>query len=174
MTYRITFLCVISLLFMSCTQSIDTIERIGVLYVDAETGALLHGKYQSITPIGGTYSGNHESTFEYHRGVPVGDWTYVSNGDPIHSGKYLIENELKSKINSLTNAKRTDLDLWEEGEYRMLNIKLLFPDRIDSVSMKSIREITNQAILTKYNYKDIRVYALTDSTAQKVHYWRAK
>ena len=176
MNYKISFIVILSSAIVSCTQSIDSgkIERKDGLYTDKGTGELLDGKYESVEPIGGTYSGNHESTFEYDEGIPVGEWTYTFNGDPIHSGKYLVENELKSKINSLTNSKITDLNFWEEGGYWMLDIELLFPNKKDSVIIKTVVDITNDAILTKYNYKSIDVFAVNDSVKEKIYWEKLK
>ncbi len=176
MNYKISFIVIPYLLLVSCTQSIDSskIERKDGLYTDMGTRKLLDGKYESIEPIGGAYSGNHESSFEYDEGIPIGEWIYTFNGDPIHSGKYLIENELKPKINSLTNSKRTDLNLWEEGGYWMLEIELLFPNKVDSVLIRSLVEITNDAILNKYNYKSVDVFAVNDSIKEKLYWEKIK
>ena len=171
MNYKKSLLGIFSLLLIGCTQTIesDNIVRRQGLYVDLKTGNPLNGNYKSITPIGGTYSGNHESTLEYDDGIPVGEWTYNFNGDLIHSGRYLIENKLKSKINSIASSKRTDLKFWVEGDFWMLDLELYFPEKTDSITMKNIVDITNNEISHKYHYKTFDVYIVNDTTKEKVY-----
>ena len=70
MNNKIRFLAIFTFVLIGCTRSIDSdkIERKDGLYINRETGELLNGKYKTIEAIGGTYRGNHESTFEYDDG----------------------------------------------------------------------------------------------------------
>ncbi len=170
------FLAIFFLILIGCQQSVEfsDIERRNGLYINVTTNNPLDGKYKTMTSIGGTYNGNHVSTFEFDKGIPNGEWTYTFNGDPIHSGKYLVQNQLKSEINSLTNSIRTDIDLWEEGGYWMLNIELISPQKRDSVLLKNIVKITNEAILEKYHYRTVDVFDVSDSTNEKVYWEKVK
>lgn len=176
MNNKTRLLAIFTLVLIGCTQSIDSdkIKRKDGQYINSETGELLNGKYKNIEPIGGTYGGNHESTFEYDDGIPVGKYTYTFNGAPIYSGRYLDENELKEKINSLTKSKRVDLNLWEEGGCWMLDVELLYPGNKDSVVIKNVVDMTNTALLGKHNYKSIHVLAANDSIKEKVYWEKVK
>lgn len=159
-----------------CEQAIDSdgIERKNGLYINSTNGNTLDGKYKSVSSIGGAYSGNHVSTSEYKDGIPVREWTYTFNGDPIHSGKYLVEKELKSKINSLTKSKRTDLNLWEEGGYYIINLELISPVKVDSSLIKNVVNLTNQVLLEKFKYKKIDVFRVNDTVKEKVYSEKVK
>ena len=56
----------------------------------------------------------------------------------------------------------------------MLDIELLFPNKKDSVIIKTVVDITNDAILTKYNYKSIDVFAVNDSVKEKIYWEKLK
>ncbi len=171
MKLKIRLLIILCLAIISCTKTVEfeKIQRKDGSYSNEDNGELLDGEYKCVKPIGGTYNGNHESTFKYDEGIPIGEWTYTFNGDLIHSGKYLVENELKANIISLTNSKRIDLNLWEEGGDWMLDIELIFPEEKDSSVIKTVVETANDALLTNYNYTIVNVFAVNDSVKEKIY-----
>ncbi len=164
------FFAILFLTLIGCKQSIepDKIERINGLYVYAESGEPLNGKYKCVTPIGGTYDGNHVSTFEYDDGIPVGEWVYTFNGDPVHSGKYVKESTIQASLQTITDSKRVDLDLWEEGGYPMLTIDLIQPQNTDSISLKEIEKTVKDKLLRKYEYKAVFVESVTDQEKERL------
>jgi hypothetical protein len=164
-SYLITF----SMILSGCTETIksEDVKMKNGIYVYSSNEKPLDGQYRKINPIGGTYDGNEESTFNYTQGIPTDAWTYKFNGDLIHSGTYLNETELKSEINSLTSSKRTDLCLWEEGGYYMLDIDLILPDKVDSNVIDKVLEITVNQLSARQQFNDIDVYVVTDTSKTK-------
>ncbi|MGB3778990.1 MAG: hypothetical protein WA960_11580 [Tunicatimonas sp.] len=164
------FLAILFLILIGCEQSIesDKIKRINGLYVYAGSGEPLDGKYRCATPIGGTYDGDHVSTFEYDDGIPVGEWTYTFNGDPIHSGKYVKEPTIQADLQTITDSKRVDLDLWEEGGYSMLTIDLVQPQNTDSVSLKELEKTLKDKLLKRHECKIVFVESVTDQEEKRL------
>ena len=150
-------------MFFSCRENIEY-EKIAWkdgLKINLETGKLLDGKYKSITQEGETHIDYHVSTFEYKKGIPTGKSTYTFSDDPIHSGVYLYEKRFSAKISKLTNAIRTDIDLWEEG-LPLLSIILIEPQKIDNNIIEQVVELVKKHLSHKYLFDALYVVSVND------------
>ncbi|MFO7823652.1 MAG: hypothetical protein R6V72_06910 [Cyclobacterium sp.] len=170
MKYFSSYLVLVTMILSGCTETLNSedVKMKNGIYVYSRNEKPLDGKYRKVIPIGGTYDGDEEITFEYNNGVPTESWTYMFNGDLIHSGTYLIENELKSEINNLTSSKRTDLCLWEEGGYYTLDIDLVLPDKVDSAAIEKVVDLATEQLTDRHQFSDIDVYLVTD-TDKKIY-----
>jgi len=156
----------------SCTQDIanEDIIRSKGLYKSASTGKPLHGSYKSVTPIGGTYAGDHVSEREFKSGVPVGKWRYIFNGDAISHGEYLENETLKKKIEKLTSAQRVDFNLWTEGDNKwMLYINLMAPEKEDSNSLHQIADSIKELNTGKKQITSFEIFAYSDTTTRSIY-----
>lgn len=150
----------------SCNEEInfDNIHLKNGLYINDRNGEILDGHYKSVTPVNGNFQKTDVILLEYSDGIPVGNWSDTYNGDLIHSGTYLEETAIKSKIQQLTNSKRVDLNLWEESDEPSLTIELIEPRVTDSLTLKKVINCTNNF---DKSYKFNQIYVDSIVTTNK-------
>jgi hypothetical protein len=164
---------VLAALFMaSCIRTVGPEERTlrDGLHLSSSTGELLDGKFKQVTKPDPEhpFDREHVSLLEYDDGVPVGSWSYTFGGDLIHSGEYLDEPEVKDSMKSITGCARIDLDLWKEGWYPFLSVRLIKPLRYDSVALESLEQLSAERLRAKYPHSSFDV-TLVGDTLEEVY-----
>lgn len=163
---------ILSISTLACQQEInidaDNIGQKDGLTINNETGKPLHGRYKCISSFG-KYSVYHVETFEYKNGIKVGKWTYSFNGDLIHHGRFLKENSLKTRISKLTQTKRTELHLWQEGDYVWLDVNLIEPQNSTSLIQTQIVQLVKDNMAKKYDVNLIRIQVIQDDKREVIY-----
>lgn len=161
---------IICFFLASCRQSVefDNIQNKGGLYFNTATTELLDGKYISVTS---DPDGNRESviTMEFKDGVPINEWEEKYNNSTIHSGHYITNKELATKIGEITKSKRVDLNLWEEAGFPYLTLELIEPANTDSSRLKKVIEVTNTDLKKKFNFKTINIDSSGYSSRKRIY-----
>jgi hypothetical protein len=160
-------LLAIVLLCASCTTTIgpEDYRIVNGLWVSSITGEPLSGKYELVRPPQGGQFGDkeHVESLEYASGVPVGRWTYSFGGDLIQSGEYLTAPAIKDSITVLTRSDRVDLEVFREGSWASLDVHLIKPMRIDSLTLRSVLYLVNKELAPSNGCSSVGVYAMQDS-----------
>ena len=140
------------------------VEKDGLNY-NSSDGKLLDGTCKSPSSWDGFGDGEGCIKQEFKRGIQIGTWMYSHKGDMIHSGEYLHEQELKSRVVEISKCSRVDIDNWKEGNYSFLYVYLQNPENTDSVSVKNIINVTIEALRDNYEFRSIKIIERKDDSS---------
>ncbi len=139
------------------------VEKDGLSY-NSLNGKLLDGTCKSPSSWDGFGDGSNCTKQKFKKGINIGTWMNSYKGDMIHSGEYLHEQELQSRVVEIGKCSRVDINNWKEGNYSYLYLYLLNPENTDSVSVKNIISVTIEALRNKYEFSSIKIIGKKDNS----------